>query len=177
MGNKTSDGYIVRNCLRRVPCYLILENVANNCITSPARKAKVAIIIMLALKQRSSLYCLLPIHFAIFSYLCRLNQFPRSIILWFPSVLNRHNISSTLTMAGMTVKIEVMMPACCRVKESLKTTIKIMNTKGAIYNNISKIILINNLVLYFSYLGLLPWILPYYNDLIDKSATKRKISV
>ncbi len=138
--------------------------VANSCINSPARKAKVGTTIMLAFKIRSSSYWFLSNHFVIFSCLCRLKQFRRSIMLWFPSLLNRRDISSSLTMPGMTVKIKVMRPACCRVKESLKTTMQVMNTKGAIYNNASKIMLINNLSLYFSYLGRLPWIIPCSKD-------------
>ena len=159
---------IVHILFKIVPCYLALENVANNCIDSPARKAEVAITIMLALKKRSSLYRSLSNHFTIVLWFFRLSQFLRSTTHQLAPISDRRDISSILTMLGMIVKIEVMMPACCRVNESLKTTMQRMNTKGTIYNNTSKIILISNLALYFSYLGLLPWILPYYKDVYTK---------
>ena len=152
----------MRISFKIVPCYLALENVANNCINIPARKAKVGIKIMLAFKIRSSFNMLLSNHFVIFLCLCRSKQFLKSIMLWFPSLLKRRDISSILTMAGMTVKIVVNMPTCCSVNEYLKTHMQIMNTPGAMYNDARKIILVSNVAPYFSHLGLLPWILPYY---------------
>jgi len=111
---------------------------------------------MLLFKKRSRLKWFDKNHFVIFSCLCWQNQFPRSIMLWFPSFLNRCDISSIVTMAGMTVNNEVNIPACCRVKQSLKTTMQIMNTKGTIYNDASKIMLINNLS---------PWIITCSNKM------------
>ncbi len=162
---------IVRNYSIIVPCYLALENVAINCINIPARKAKVGIKTMLAFKIRSSLSMLLSNHCVIFLCLCRSKQFLKSIMLWFPSLLNRRDISSILIMAGMTVKIVVNMPTCCSVNEYLKSTMQIMNTTGAMYNDESKIILVSKLAPYLRHLGLLPWILTYYKDVytnIDK---------
>ncbi len=131
--------------------------VANNCITNPVMNVTIAIPIMLALKKRSSRYWLLANHFAILLCPCRLNQFPRPIMHWFPSVLNWHNITSILTMPGMTVQIVIIMPACCSVSEYLKTTMQIVNTKGVIYNNARVKIHISTLTL-----GLLSWIIPCY---------------
>jgi len=109
---------------------------------------------MLALNKLSSLECFNKNHCAIFSCPCRPKQLPRASMLWFPSVLNRPNLLSIVTMPGMTAKIEVKMPACCRVNEYLKTTMPIMKNKGRTYNNTGTIMLMGNLLSYFSYLGL-----------------------